>query len=102
MSIERRRSNVEAGGGGLCSREGLAPGCRLLYRISLCSGAPAPVAGPFPPRVWLQNLRPPGAHPTPRSDMIPVSRPSIGEAELSAVGRVFETGWLGMGSEVER
>jgi len=34
--------------------------------------------------------------------MIPVSRPSIGEAELSAVGRVFETGWLGMGSEVER
>ncbi|OPL18341.1 MAG: hypothetical protein AVO35_05715 [Candidatus Aegiribacteria sp. MLS_C] len=34
--------------------------------------------------------------------MIPVSRPSIGERELRAVERVFSTGWLGMGSEVDR
>ena len=32
--------------------------------------------------------------------MIPVSRPSIGEEELDAVKRVFETGWLGLGSVV--
>ncbi len=30
--------------------------------------------------------------------MIPVSRPSIGEEELKAVGKVFRTGWLGLGS----
>lgn len=34
--------------------------------------------------------------------MIPVARPSIGERELKAVERVFSTGWLGMGSEVNR
>ncbi len=34
--------------------------------------------------------------------MIPVCRPSIGDRELAAVGRVFDSGWLGMGSEVER
>ncbi len=33
--------------------------------------------------------------------MIPVSRPSIGEEELSAVKKVFDTGWLGMGSFVK-
>ena len=31
-------------------------------------------------------------------EMIPVQRPSIGEEELKAVGEVFKTGWLGMGS----
>ena len=30
--------------------------------------------------------------------MIPVQRPSIGEEELKAVGEVFKTAWLGMGS----
>ncbi len=30
--------------------------------------------------------------------MIPVSRPSVGQAELDAVGEVFKTGWLGLGS----
>ena len=30
--------------------------------------------------------------------MIPVARPSIGKEELEEVGKVFETGWLGMGS----
>lgn len=33
--------------------------------------------------------------------MIPVARPSIGKEELEAVGKVFETGWLGMGSLVK-
>ncbi len=33
--------------------------------------------------------------------MIPVSRPSIGREELEEVGRVFETGWLGLGSVVK-
>jgi perosamine synthetase len=32
--------------------------------------------------------------------MIPVSRPSIGDEELKRVKNVFNTGWLGMGSEV--
>jgi len=32
--------------------------------------------------------------------MIPVARPSIGEEELNEVKRVFNTGWLGMGSWV--
>ncbi len=30
--------------------------------------------------------------------MIPVSRPSLGAQELSAVGSIFDSGWLGMGS----
>jgi len=30
--------------------------------------------------------------------MIPVSRPHLGQEELAAVGEVFESGWLGMGS----
>jgi dTDP-4-amino-4,6-dideoxygalactose transaminase len=30
--------------------------------------------------------------------MIPVQRPELGEAELQAIGRVFDTRWLGMGS----
>jgi dTDP-4-amino-4,6-dideoxygalactose transaminase len=33
--------------------------------------------------------------------MIPVSRPTIGGEELAAVGKVFESGWLGMGSWVK-
>ncbi len=33
--------------------------------------------------------------------MIPVSRPSIGREELEEVGKVFETGWLGLGSVVK-
>lgn len=33
--------------------------------------------------------------------MIPVQRPAIGETELAAVGKVFATGWLGMGSVVK-
>jgi len=33
--------------------------------------------------------------------MIPVSRPSIGDEELKAVGDVFKAGWLGMGSKVK-
>jgi len=32
--------------------------------------------------------------------MIPVSRPSVGEQELQRVKNVFESGWLGMGSQV--
>ena len=32
--------------------------------------------------------------------MIPVSRPSIGNEELEEVKKVFETGWLGLGSTV--
>lgn len=31
---------------------------------------------------------------------IPLSRPSLGQDELEAVGRVFKSGWLGMGKEV--
>ena len=34
--------------------------------------------------------------------MIPVSRPSVGEKELMAVGEVFNSGWLGMGSTVSQ
>jgi len=30
--------------------------------------------------------------------VIPVARPSIGQEELTEVGKVFETGWLGMGA----
>lgn len=33
--------------------------------------------------------------------MIPVSRPSIGKEELAAVKKVFDSGWLGMGSCVK-
>ena len=33
--------------------------------------------------------------------MIPVQRPSIGKEELAAVEKVFESGWLGMGSVVK-
>jgi dTDP-4-amino-4,6-dideoxygalactose transaminase len=33
--------------------------------------------------------------------MIPVQRPSIGKEELDAVGEIFESGWLGMGSKVK-
>jgi len=33
--------------------------------------------------------------------MIPVSRPSIGKDELIEVEKVFETGWLGLGSVVQ-
>ena len=32
--------------------------------------------------------------------MLPVSRPSIGDEELEAVKKVFDTGWLGLGSTV--
>ena len=32
--------------------------------------------------------------------IIPVSRPSIGEDELNAIRPIFESGWLGMGSTV--
>jgi perosamine synthetase len=31
---------------------------------------------------------------------IPVSRPSVGEEELAAVGKVFASGWLGLGADV--
>ncbi|MFH1982564.1 MAG: DegT/DnrJ/EryC1/StrS aminotransferase family protein [Pseudomonadota bacterium] len=30
--------------------------------------------------------------------MIPVSKPSLGKAELAAVEKIFDSGWLGMGS----
>jgi perosamine synthetase len=33
--------------------------------------------------------------------MIPVQRPSLGHEELEAVGKVFESRWLGMGSTVK-
>lgn len=33
--------------------------------------------------------------------MIPVSKPSVGAEELAAVAKVFESGWLGMGSSVQ-
>lgn len=32
--------------------------------------------------------------------MIPVSRPSVGQEELEEIGKVFVTGWLGLGSVV--
>lgn len=32
--------------------------------------------------------------------MLPVSRPSIGQEELEEVKKVFDTGWLGLGSVV--
>ena len=32
--------------------------------------------------------------------MLPVSRPSVGQDELELVKKVFDTGWLGLGSEV--
>jgi dTDP-4-amino-4,6-dideoxygalactose transaminase len=32
--------------------------------------------------------------------MLPVSRPAIGEEELEEIRKVFETGWLGLGSTV--
>ena len=33
-------------------------------------------------------------------DLIPVSRPSLGEAELASVKTVFDSGWLGLGAQV--
>ena len=33
-------------------------------------------------------------------DLIPVSRPSLGEEELAAVKTVFDSGWLGLGAQV--
>lgn len=33
-------------------------------------------------------------------DLIPVSRPSLGEDELASVKTVFDSGWLGLGSQV--
>jgi len=33
--------------------------------------------------------------------MIPVQRPYLGQEELEAVGRVFDSRWLGMGSTVK-
>ena len=33
-------------------------------------------------------------------DALPVSRPSLGAEELQLVGKVFDSGWLGMGSTV--
>lgn len=33
--------------------------------------------------------------------IIPLQRPSVGEEELAAVGKVFKSGWLGMGSVVK-
>ena len=33
-------------------------------------------------------------------DMIPVSRPSLGDDELAAVKQVFDSGWLGLGTQV--
>ena len=33
-------------------------------------------------------------------DLIPVSRPSLGEAELASVKTVFNSGWLGLGAQV--
>ena len=33
-------------------------------------------------------------------DIIPVSRPSLGEAELASVKTVFDSGWLGLGAQV--
>ena len=42
-----------------------------------------------------------GGSPLSSKIMIPVQRPSIGKEELAAVKRVFDTGWLGMGSVVK-
>lgn len=42
-----------------------------------------------------------GGRPLSNRDVIPVQRPSIGKEELTAVGKVFDTGWLGMGSKVK-
>jgi perosamine synthetase len=33
-------------------------------------------------------------------DLIPVSRPSLGEEELALVKKVFDSGWLGLGAQV--
>lgn len=33
-------------------------------------------------------------------NLIPVSRPSLGDAELAAVKTVFDSGWLGLGAQV--
>jgi len=33
-------------------------------------------------------------------DLIPVSRPSLGEAELASIKTVFDSGWLGLGAQV--
>jgi len=33
-------------------------------------------------------------------DLIPVSRPSLGEEELASVKTVFDSGWLGLGAQV--
>jgi perosamine synthetase len=33
-------------------------------------------------------------------DMIPVSRPSLGDEELAAMKAVFDSGWLGLGAQV--
>ena len=33
-------------------------------------------------------------------DLIPVSRPSLGEEELTSVKTVFDSGWLGLGAQV--
>lgn len=33
-------------------------------------------------------------------DLIPVSRPSLGEEELASVRTVFDSGWLGLGAQV--
>ena len=32
--------------------------------------------------------------------MLPVSRPSIGTEELEEIKKIFDTGWLGLGSTV--
>lgn len=42
-----------------------------------------------------------GGPPLSNREVIPVQRPSIGKEELTAVGKVFDTGWLGMGSKVK-
>jgi perosamine synthetase len=33
-------------------------------------------------------------------DLVPVSRPSIGNEELNGISEVFESGWLGLGAQV--
>ena len=40
--------------------------------------------------------------PTKANLAIPMSRPSVGPAELAAVGRVFESNWLGAGPVADR
>jgi perosamine synthetase len=42
-----------------------------------------------------------GGHPLSAKITIPVQRPSVGKEELAAVERVFQSGWLGMGSVVK-